>query len=134
MELKITDSNLKDIPNEAFTEIQMQEQWFKYAHRAGEKGLKILESLLLLKDPILKGASIIHELPNESSRINFEAEKHDLLGYLRGKLHNYSIDIEIVINESIVVKKAFSTQEKYNHFKEINPNIELLRKSFDLDF
>ena len=132
-QLKPVERHHDDLPTEPFTETQMMEQWVKYANRLGEKGYKILESLLLLNDPKLEGATIIHELPNESSKIDFDGEKHDLLGYLRGKLHNHNITIEIKINETIELKKAFTTQEKYDRMKEMNPALDLLRKTFDLD-
>lgn len=132
-QLKPSEKQHDKLPTEEFTETQMLEQWIKYANRLGDKGYKILESLLLLNDPKLNGTIIIHELPNESSKIDFEGEKHDLLGYLRGKLHNHNITIEIKINEAIEVKKAFTVQEKFDRLKGINPTLELLRKTFDLD-
>ena len=132
-QLKPNDKIAAILPVEPFTETQMLEQWIKYANRLGEKGYKILESLLLLEDPKLVDTTIIHELPNESSKIDFEGEKHDLLGYLRGKLHNHNITIEIKINEKIELKKAFTVQEKYERLKGLNPNLELLKKTFDLD-
>lgn len=121
------------LPSEPFTETQMLEQWMKYAQRMEDKGYRIIASLLTLNDPILEGTTIIHELPNESSKIDFEKERPDLLGYLRGKLHNHDIVIEARVNESIEVKKAFTPQDKYNRLREINPNLDLLRKMFDLD-
>jgi DNA polymerase-3 subunit gamma/tau len=121
------------LPSEPFTETQMLEQWMKYAQRMEDKGYRIIASLLTLNDPILEGTTIIHELPNESSKIDFEKERPDLLGYLRGKLHNHDITIEARVNESIEVKKAFTPQDKYNRLREINPNLDLLRKMFDLD-
>ena len=132
-QLKPQEKQHVELPIEPFTETQMLEQWIKYANRLGDKGYKILESLLLLNDPKLDGTTIIHELPNESSKIDFEGEKHDLLGYLRGKLHNHNITIQIVINEKIELKKAFTIQEKYERLKGINPALELLKKTFDLD-
>ncbi|WP_244148529.1 DNA polymerase III subunit gamma/tau [Flavobacterium swingsii] len=132
-QLKPIEKHHDELPTEPFTETQMLEQWIKYANRLGDKGYKILESLLLLDDPKLEGTTIIHELPNESSKIDFDGEKHDLLGYIRGKLHNHNITIEIRINETIETKKAFTVQEKYDRLKEINPALELLRKTFDLD-
>jgi DNA polymerase-3 subunit gamma/tau len=121
------------LPTEAFTETQMQEFWFKYADRLGDKGYKIMESLLRINDPILEGTTIIHELPNEGSKIDFEREKHDLLTYLRSHLHNHEINIEIRVNEKMDSKKAFTAQDKYNRLNEINPNLEALKKLFDLD-
>lgn len=132
-QLKPQEKATSVLPTEPFTETQMLEQWIKYANRLGDKGYKILESLLLLDDPKLEGTVIIHELPNESSKIDFEGEKHDLLGYLRGKLHNHNITIEIKINEKIESKKAFTVQEKYERLKGLNPALELLKKTFDLD-
>ena len=132
-QLKPREKLHDELSTEPFSETQMLEQWIKYANRLGDKGYKILESLLLLNDPKLNGTTIIHELPNESSKIDFEGEKHDLLGYLRGKLHNHNITIEIVINDKIELKKAFTVLEKYERLKGINPALELLKKTFDLD-
>lgn len=121
------------LPTESFTETDMLLQWNKYAQRLSDRGHKIMESLLLVNDPRLDGTTIIHELPNEGSKIDFESEKHELIGYLRGKLHNHDIDIKIIVNESIDSRKAFTPQDRFNRLNEINPALELLRKTFDLD-
>ncbi len=121
------------LPTEVFNETDMLLQWSKYAQRLSDKGHKIMESLLLINDPKLKGTKIIHELPNEGSKIEFETEKNELLGYLRGKLHNHDVEIEVVVNEAVENKFAFTAQDKYNRLNEINPNLELLKKTFDLD-
>ncbi len=92
-----------------------------------------MESLLLMNDPTLEGSKITIELPNEGSKIDFESEKLALLGYLKGHLHNHDIEIEVVVNESVENKFAFTAQDKYNRLNELNPNLELLRKTFDLD-
>jgi hypothetical protein len=121
------------LPSEPFTETEMLEQWLKYAQRLEDKGYRIVASLLTINDPKLNGTTIIHELPNESSKIDFEKEKPELLGYLRGKLHNHDIAIQVDVNEQLVLKKAYTNQDKYNRLLEINPNLELLRKMFELD-
>ncbi|MET0759964.1 MAG: DNA polymerase III [Flavobacterium sp.] len=121
------------LPTEEFTENDMLLQWNKYAQRLGDKGHKIMESLLLINDPVLNGIAITLELPNEGSKIDFETEKHGLLGHLRGHLHNHNITIEVIVNENVETKQAFTTQEKYNRLCEKNTNLELLRKTFDLD-
>ncbi len=122
------------LPTEPFTETDMRLYWTKYANKLGEKGFKIMESLLTINDPVLNGAHITIELPNEGSKIDFESEKNGLLGYLRGHLHNHDITIEVIVNEAIENKFAFTPQDKYNRLNEINPNLELLRRTFDLDF
>ena len=107
--------------------------WNRYAQRLGDKGHKIMESLLLINDPILNGSAITLELPNEGSKIDFETEKQGLLGYLRGHLHNHTVTIDVLVNVNVETKQAFTTQEKFNRLCEKNPNLELLRKTFDLD-
>jgi len=123
----------EQLPSEDFTETQMLEFWFKYAQRLNDKGHMIMESLLRISDPKLEETKIIYELPNEGSKIDFEKEKPELLGYLRGHLHNHDISIEVIVNEKIKSKTAFTAQDKYNRLNEINPNLEELRKIFDLD-
>ncbi|MDR7212436.1 DNA polymerase III subunit gamma/tau [Flavobacterium piscis] len=121
------------LPTEEFTETEMLLQWNKYAQRLGDKGFKIMESLLLINDPVLNGTNITLELPNEGSKLDFEKEIHGLLGHLKGHLHNHDITIEVIVNESIESKRSFNDQDRYNRFLEINPNIELLRTTFGLD-
>ena len=121
------------LPAESFTEIEMLVIWNKYAQRLGDKGYKIMESLLLINDPKLNGTNISIELPNEGSKLDFEKELNGLLGYLKGHLHNHDITIIIIVNESIASKKSFNDQDRYNRLHEINPNIELLRSTFGLD-
>lgn len=121
------------LPTEEFTETEMLLHWNKYAQRLGDKGFKIMESLLLINDPVLNGTKITLELPNEGSKLDFEKEMHGLLGHLKGHLHNHNITIEVVVNESIESKRSFNDQDRYNRLLEINPNIELLRSTFGLD-
>ncbi|GGA87856.1 hypothetical protein GCM10008015_30590 [Flavobacterium palustre] len=121
------------MPTEAFTETEMLLQWTNYAKRLGDKGFKIMESLLLINDPVLNGTTVSIELPNEGSKLDFEKEMNGLLGHLRGHLHNHNITIEVIVNENVAIKKALNDQDRYNRLHEINPNIELLRTTFGLD-
>jgi len=56
-----------------------------------------------------------------------------LLQFLRKELKNYDIYLDIKVNEDMQKKFAYTPDEKYEKLKEKNPNIELLRKTFDLD-
>jgi len=130
---KLTVKEIVHLASEPFTKTEMLEQWLKYAQRMEDKGYRIVASLLTINDPILEGTNIIHELPNESSKIDFEKEKPELLGYLRGKLHNHDITIDVIVNETLVLKKSYTTQDKYNRLVELNPNLEIMRNLFGLE-
>ena len=64
------------LPTEDFNETDMLLYWNKYAQRLGDKGYKIMESLLQINDPVLNGTTITLELPNQGSKIDFESEFH----------------------------------------------------------
>lgn len=107
--------------------------WNQYASKLSEKGQKINASILMMAEPKLEGKSnIIIELPNQTTLSHFEQEKPKLMGYLKSKLHNYSIEIMVIINEEVAEKNAYTDNDKYERLKNINPNLELLRKYFDL--
>lgn len=122
-----------ELPKEAFTETDMRLQWEKFAERLSNNGQKIMATYMQMNDPVLDGTTIKLEMPNEGSQVDFDNGKHDLLGYLRSKLHNHDILIETHVNEVSTKKYAFTPEEKYEKLKAINPALELLRKTFDLD-
>lgn len=121
------------LPTEEFNETDMRLHWNKYAERLGQKGFKIMESILLINDPVLNGTNITYELPNEGSKLEFEGMMNGLLGHLKGHLHNHDITIEVIVNEQVAMRRSLNDQDRYNRFLEINPNIELLRSTFGLD-
>ena len=130
--LKVTVKEVVHLASEPFTETEMHEQWFEYARRIEGKGQHIIASLITINKPTLEGTIIIHELPNESSKIDFEKDK-EFLGYLRGKLHNHEITIEVRVNEALVLRKSTRSIDKYNRLVELNPNLELMRNLFGLE-
>lgn len=124
-----------ELPTEPFTETDMRLMWNKFAQRLSDSGQKIMATYMQINDPVLQedGVTIKLELPNEGSKVDFDNNKHDLLGYMRGKLHNHDIVIETHVNESVEKKYAFTPEERYERLKAINPALDILRKTFDLD-
>ncbi len=125
----------EELPKQAFSETDMRLVWNKFAQRLSESGKKIMATYMQINDPVLdaNGTTIRLELPNEGSKVQFDTEKLDLLGYLRGKLHNHDITIEVHVNEATSSRHAFTPEEKYEKLKAINPALDMLRKMFDLD-
>ena len=56
-----------------------------------------------------------------------------ILKFLRESANNFSLDLHIQVLETEAKKFVYTPQEKFEKLKEINPNIELLRKRFKLD-
>ncbi|UJH91501.1 hypothetical protein LZ575_01780 [Antarcticibacterium sp. 1MA-6-2] len=64
---------------------------------------------------------------------DLERGQNPLMGFLKKKLQNTFIVLEIQVNETKAKQYAFTNIEKYNKLKEKNPLIEKLRTTFDLD-
>ncbi|WP_298512978.1 DNA polymerase III subunit gamma/tau [uncultured Kordia sp.] len=129
---KVVDQ--KALPKDPFTEERMLEVWNAYIEKIDKKGEKIMASLLATDVPKMKDdVTITIELPNETMKIEIERAQYPLLEYVRSELNNYDVSLEIDVNELTVKKYAFTTRDKYEKLKEINPLVERLRKDFDLE-
>ncbi len=124
----------EDLPTEAFTEAQMQQCWKAYIQIIEQNGQHNLASILSIDTPKLNNTNICLEFPNETNKVEVERQQYNLLKYIREKLNNYSINLSITVNEVLEKKYAYTSVEKYEKLKEKNQAIELLRKTFDLDF
>ncbi len=126
--------NPEDLPKDHFHYDQMMVEWNSFSERLVRSGLMLMASLMGMTKPNLNGFIIELELPNQGSKLSFDENKYDLVNYLRKRLNNYGIEINIKVNEEIkLVKKVFDSKDKYNHLAELNPEIELLREMFDLE-
>ncbi len=123
----------EEVMDEAFTEAQMVEEWNNYTERLKRKGEKILASIFESQTPELKGKEICLTFPNETMKIDLEREENRLMKYLKQKLLNTHISLNIQVDEAISRKYAFTPQEKYEKLREANPLIDKLRATFDLD-
>ena len=117
----------------SFTEEEMQDAWSEFAAEQDEKGEKILASIMNTDTPVLKGKQIWIELPNETMKLELEKVQYYLMGFLKEKLQNTQIQLQISINEHAEKKFAFTPIEKFEKLKEKNPLLEKLRSTFDLD-
>lgn len=126
--------NPEDLPKDHFHYDHMMMEWNSFSERLARSGLMLMSSLMGMTKPRLNGYIIELELPNHGSKISFDENKYELVNYLRKRLNNYGIEINITVNEEIkLAKKVFDSKDKYQHLSEINPEIELLREIFDLE-
>lgn len=123
-----------DLPRDPFTEEELQLHWSDFVEEIDAKGQKILASNLNTDVPKLKdNFTISIELPNSTMKKEIERESFELMAYLRSKLNNHFIQLDIIVNEKSAKKFAFTPEEKYQKLREKNPAIDLLRQEFDLD-
>ena len=63
-----------------------------------------------------------------------EKNKKELINFLKKKLNNRLINLKVHVNKEVEKKFIYSTKEKFEKLKEINPEIEKIRKEFKLGF
>ncbi|WP_034058695.1 DNA polymerase III subunit gamma/tau [Lacinutrix jangbogonensis] len=123
----------EDLPKEAFDQEELTEVWNTFVLQIESEGKMNLASILSIDKPKLQGTTIHLTFPNATNKVEVERQSFDLLQFLRKSLKNYDISLNIDVNEEMQKKFAYTPDEKYEKLKEKNPNIELLRKTFDLD-
>lgn len=125
--------NEEELPKEDFTEEQFIIVWNKYIDILRLDGKHNLASILSISVPKVKGVIAHIEYPNSTNKVEVERQQYGLLGYIRKALNNFDISLSITINEVMVKQYVYTDADKYEKLKEKNPNIDILRKTFDLD-
>jgi DNA polymerase-3 subunit gamma/tau len=65
---------------------------------------------------------------------DLEKSQGQILEYLKRELNNYLIEFEITVDKSVTKKYVYTDQDKFTKLVEKNPAVDLLRRTFDLDF
>lgn len=113
------------------TLVDIIETWDEYAKIQEDKGKFNLASILRITTPIFEDNTIIYSVPNNTSSLEIDLEKQQLLLFIRTKL-NSKINLSVKIDKKIDKKIAYTNKEKYELLKEKNPLIEDLRSEFKL--
>jgi DNA polymerase III subunit gamma/tau len=130
MDVVIDEENL---PKEPFTETDFIDAWNDYVKLIINKGQHNLASILSIDIPKVKETTAHLEFPTDTNKLELERNQYELLSYLRKTLNNFDINLSITVNEIMEKQYAYTPFEKFEKLKEKNPNIDLLRKTFDLD-
>ncbi len=107
------------------------ETWEEYTNKQENKGRYIIASILRISAPKFDNNQIIYSVPNNTTAIEVDQEKQQLIQFFRTKL-NSKIDISLKIDKSIDKKVAYTNKEKYELLKKKNPIIEDLKNQFKL--
>jgi len=125
--------NEEDLPKEDFTEEQLIESWNTFIKKLQSEGKYNLASILSIDTPKVTGTAVHLEFPNSTNKVELERQQYDLLAFIRKELNNFDINLSITVNEEKEKQYAYTAKEKFEKLREKNPNIDTLRKTFDLD-
>lgn len=123
---------------ESFTQEQFNEVWSGLAQRikkSNEEGNTIIYSAMIGHPATLKEDFKIHLLvDNKSQAEELNIKKTDIHNYLRKKLRNGAIELEVEIIKNPKLRKAYTAEEKFNELAEENPSLLDLKRALDLEF
>jgi DNA polymerase-3 subunit gamma/tau len=130
----ITEINYDDYPRKPFTESELQTAWKDFQKFLIIKGEKSIASILATDIPTLQeNFHIQFILPNKLMEDQLKQVKPKLIKFIRESLNNYGISLNIIVNETIQKKFAYTPQEKYNKLLEKNAFLKDLKDTFQLD-
>lgn len=115
-----------------FTADQFLELWKVYTQKANDEH-KIHLFTLMNNDPIIDGNNITVLVENSALESILQSEKVDLLNFLRSNLKNFDIQLDSKMAENNTKKRIYTNKDKYTHLVDKNPQLEVLRKRFNLD-
>jgi DNA polymerase-3 subunit gamma/tau len=129
-----TEINYDDYPRKPFTESELQTAWKDFQKFLIKKGEKSIASILATDIPTLQENFYIQFiLPNKLMEDQLKQVKPKLIKFIRESLNNYGISLNIVVNETIQKKFAYTPQEKYYKLLEKNAFLKDLKDTFQLD-
>jgi len=124
----------EDLPNDPFTLEILIKFWNVFVTKLEADGKYNLAAILQIDTPKLINENTIRlEFPNTTNKIEVERQQFELLQYLRKSVNNYSLTLDISVNETLEKQYAYTPEDKYQKLVEKNKYVELLRKTFDLD-
>ena len=107
------------------------ELWDEYIQIQEDKGRYNIASILRISTPTLKENHIHYKVSNNTSALEIDLEKHQLVQFLRNRL-KAKIELVLTTDKTIDKKLTYTNKDKYNLLKEKNPLIEELKNMFKL--
>ncbi|WP_158837783.1 DNA polymerase III subunit gamma/tau [Polaribacter sp. L3A8] len=130
----VEEENFDNHPKDPFTQEKLQNLWKEYIALLINKGERSMASIVGTDVPKLgENFKISFMVPNKLMEDQFKKGRSKLVNFLRAGLNNYGISLTVTLNETIEKKFAYTPQEKYNKMREINPLLDKLRQTFELD-
>jgi len=117
-----------------FHQDQLNPLWLEFAKTIEAKGKVSLFRLFSAQFPKIDTNFLLH-FPVESQALadDLQVEKPELLSFLRKKLNNFGIKIDFPLIEAENTKMLYTPQDKFKHMVEKNQQLQILKKSLDLD-
>jgi DNA polymerase-3 subunit gamma/tau len=132
--LEEEDPYLKGDAREDFTMDSFLRYWSDFAAKVKADGKKNLVTIFTSNAPrMIKPYEFEILVGNKVQENIFKEERPEMHNFLRAKLNNFTIEVNARVDEQKVVRKPYTTSEKFQHMVSRNPQLMDLRNRFNLD-
>ena len=119
---------------ESFSQETLLVLWKAYTKEKNNLGENNIAAILEMIQPELQADhKIVLKTSSSLSKVELTKELTPLLAHLNQALNNYKITFEIKVEARKSEEYVYGVKDKYEYLKKINPDIEVLKKEFDLD-
>ena len=119
---------------ENFSQETLLALWKAYTKEKNNLGENNIAALLEMSQPELQADhKIVLKTSSSLSKVELTKELTPLLAHLNQALNNYKITFEIKVEARKSEEYVYGINDKYEYLKKINPDIDVLKKEFDLD-
>jgi DNA polymerase-3 subunit gamma/tau len=134
--LEEEDPYLKGTDKEQFTVDQFLELWTKYGGQLKAEGKPAgLYTIFTGVTPKVLGPETFEViLSTKVQEAAFRDQRPHLHNFLRSSLKNFSVEVNSKVEEVTVVRKPYTSLEKFQHLAAKNPQLIDLKNKFNLDF
>jgi DNA polymerase III subunit gamma/tau len=123
-----------DRPATPFNQEQLEAAWTAFADQLKAAKKFNDHAAVTMNRPEKTGEmSVRYTVFNASALENLEADKTELMTFLRQKLNNYHFTLDIQLSKEEGQQRLYTPQDKYRRLLELNPDLQKLRQQFDLD-
>jgi DNA polymerase-3 subunit gamma/tau len=130
------DPYLKGDDKEPFTMDEFLQLWTNHGAKlkAEGKSASLYNIFTSVTPRVLSLGNFEVTVSNKVQEKDFRDERPNVLNFLRTTLKNFSIEVNAKVEESTVVRKPYTSLEKFQHMAAKNPQLIDLKNKFNLDF
>jgi DNA polymerase-3 subunit gamma/tau len=117
-----------------FTQAILEQVWKEYATWLNSQGKSTDYSYFIMNSPVLVNPELVtFTVHNKMAEERINGDKTTLMSFLREKLRNNVFTLEIILSKEEGEQRLYTIQDKFKRLAEINPSLQKLRQTFDLD-
>ena len=124
----------EEVLSNTFDNVSLNSAWKEYSINLEKNGNNSLSSLMEMNEPYINDNNKINfKVPSKSNKKELDFEKEQIIKYLKDKLKNGNIILEIIIDKETNKEYYATPQEKFEKLSEINPLLNQFKKDLKLD-